>query len=62
MPVRLRKPTAPPLPDPPIARETLRALIGRNPSFMVDQQVTLPVEDWSALDELMAKVAEEVAA
>ncbi len=62
MAIRLRKPPAPPLPDPPIARETLRHLVGRNPSFMADQQVTLPVEDWSALDELMAKVNEEVAA
>ncbi len=70
MPIRLRKsagfvPTrlpVVPLPDPPVYLETLRDLVARDPSFMADLRVAPPVPDWSALDALMAEVAEEVAA
>ncbi len=62
MAVRIRKPDPVPLPDPPIAQETMLALVGRDPTFMADLRVAAPVADWSALDELMAKVNEEVAA
>ncbi len=69
MPIRLRKsagfvPTRLPadLPDPPVYLETLRDLVARDPSFMADLRVAPAVPDWSALDALMAEVAEEVAA
>ena len=48
--------------DPPVYRETLRALVGRDPTFMACERVAPQVADWSALDELMAKVNEEMAA
>lgn len=59
--IRLRKPAGPyPLlpetfgGDPPVFRQTLRALVGRDPTFMADQRVAQPaVPEWSALDAVI---------
>ncbi len=61
MAIRLRKPdgsTPPPLPseavigDPPVFRETMLALVGRDPDFMAHLRVAEQPR-WSALDELL---------
>lgn len=72
MAIRLCKPDgSKPLPlsaalivgDPPIYRETLQALVGRNPSFLLERRVAVPqVSEWSALDALMVEAAEQGAA
>jgi hypothetical protein len=67
MPIRLRKPDGSklaPLPpeavmgDPPVYRETLRALVGRNPLFMLERRVAVSVPDWSALDAVVEAARE----
>jgi hypothetical protein len=62
MPIRLRRPdgslpTVPP-PDPPVYRETLRALVGRDPTFMAYERVAAPVADWSASDAVVEAARE----
>lgn len=66
MAIRLRKPDgSKPLPlsaalmvgDPPIYRETLRALMARDAFFLVDPRVEH--RPWSALDHLLAEAAEQ---
>jgi hypothetical protein len=60
--IRLRKPTtAPPeafVGDPPVYRETLLALVERDPTFMSDQRIAQP-DGWSALDDLLVRASEE---
>lgn len=66
--IRLRRPAGA-LPaeaftgDPPVYRETLRELVGRNPSFMLERRIAPPVPEWSALDAVVEAAREgEVAA
>ncbi len=65
--IRLRKPATPTrLPaeaimgDPPVYRETLRHLVGRNPSFMASTPVAVPDARWSALDDLLWRAGQQI--
>ncbi len=67
MTIRLRKPDgSKPLPlpavvpvgDPPIYRETLRHLVGLDPTFLLERRVAPPVPEWSALDALVEQARE----
>jgi hypothetical protein len=71
MAIRLRKPDgSKPLPlsaalivgDPPIYRETLHALVGRDPTFLLERRVAPPALGWSALDAVIEQAREEGAA
>ncbi len=64
MAVRVSK--KPPVePAPPLFRAALRACVGRNPGFLPAERLAtagpfawLAPNDWSALDELLAKAAD----
>lgn len=71
--IRLRKPdgsvprSVPRLPpkaiigDPPVYLATLRALVGRDPTFMSDQRIAQP-DRWPVLDEVLRRASGKGAA
>lgn len=63
MVIKLGKKPADP---PPLFKVALRACVGRDPGFLRDERLAtagpfawLPPHDWSALDDLLVKAADD---